>query len=111
MLTTVAELPEYARQAEKLLSESERRDVIDYLSSHPKADVLMRRTGGVRKLRWSRGARGKSGGVRVVYYFHSDRIPLYLLALFGKNEQTNVSAAECNELAALVKQLIEESGL
>lgn len=36
MLITVAELPEYARKAEKLLSESERRDVIDYLASRPK---------------------------------------------------------------------------
>jgi hypothetical protein len=42
---------------------------------------------GVRKLRWGRGNIGKSGGVRVIYYFHSDAMPLYLLTMFGKGER------------------------
>lgn len=71
----------------------------------------MRGTGGIRKLRWSRSGRGKSGGVRVIYYFHSERIPLYLLTLFGKNEQENLTAAERNQLAGLVELLVKESGL
>lgn len=36
----------------------------------------MEGTGGVRKLRWRRGGQGKSGGVRVIYYFHDDWIVL-----------------------------------
>lgn len=94
---TIAELPEYVRHAERLLSEIERWDVIDYLATHPKAGALMRGTGGIRKLRWARGGRGKSGGVRVIYYFHRERLPLYLLTLFGKSEQANLSAAERKE--------------
>lgn len=66
----------------------------------------MEGTGGVRKLRWSRGGRGKSGGVRVIYYFHSDALPLYLLTLFAKNERANLSKAERNELADLVGLLV-----
>ncbi len=50
MLLTIAELPEYIRRAEKLLSSSERSDVVNYLSAHPKAGDLMEGTGGVRKL-------------------------------------------------------------
>lgn len=105
-MITVAELPEYIRRAEKLLSDAERRDVVDYLAIHPKAGDVMEGTGGVRKLRWGRGGRGKSGGVRVVYYFHSEAMPLYLLALFAKNEQANLSKAERNELAGLVDILV-----
>jgi hypothetical protein len=60
----------------------------------------------VRKLRWSRGGRGKSGGVRVIYYYHSDALPLYLLTLFAKNERANLSKAERNELADLVGLLV-----
>jgi hypothetical protein len=37
MLTTITELPEYIKRADILLSKSERKDVIDYLSEHPKA--------------------------------------------------------------------------
>jgi hypothetical protein len=105
-MITVAEVPEYLRRAEKLLSDAERRDVIEYLAAHPKAGDLMEGTGGVRKLRWGRGGQGKSGGVRVIYYFHSEVMPLYLLTLFAKNERANISKAERNELAGLVDILV-----
>lgn len=106
-MITVAEVPEYIRRVEKLLSNEERRDVIDYLAAHPKAGVIMEGTGGVRKLRWGRGGQGKSGGVRVIYYFHSEAMPLYLLTLFAKNERANISKAERNELAGLVEILVQ----
>lgn len=80
--------------------------MVDYLAAHPKAGDLIEGTGGVRKLRWSRDGRGKSGGVRVIYYFHSEAMPLYLLTLFAKNERANLSKAECNELGELVEVLV-----
>jgi hypothetical protein len=105
VLITVAEMPEYVRRATKLLSQSERNDVIDYVAATPKAGDLIQGTGGVRKLRWSRSGRGKSGGVRVIYYFHSEALPLYLLTVFGKGEKADLSQAERNELAKLVRVL------
>jgi len=106
-MLTVAEVPEYIRRAEKLLTATERRDVVDYLAAHPKAGDLMEGTGGVRKLRWGRGGQGKSGGLRVIYYFHSESMPLYLLTLFAKNERANLSKAERNDLAGLVDVLVQ----
>lgn len=106
-MITNAEVPEYIRQAEKLLSATERQDVVSYLSAHPKSGDLIEGTGGIRKLRWGRGGRGKSGGVRVIYYYHSEMMPLYLLTLFAKNEQDNLSKAERNDLAKFVDILIE----
>ncbi len=105
-MITIAEVPEYIRQAEKLLTEAERQDVVSYLAAHPKSGDLIEGTGGIRKLRWGRGGRGKSGGVRVIYYFHSELMPLYLLTLFAKNEQGNLSKSEHNELAKLVDILV-----
>jgi len=97
----------FCRQAEKLLSAAERQDVVSYLAAHPKSGDLVEGTGGIRKLRWGRGGRGKSGGVRVIYYYHSDLMPLYLITLFAKNEQDNLSKSERNELAKLVDILVE----
>lgn len=105
-MITIAEVPEYIRQAEKLLSAEERQDIVSYLAAHPKAGDLIEGTGGIRKLRWGRGGRGKSGGVRVIYYHHSEVMPLYLLALFAKNEQANLSKADRNGLAKLVDVLV-----
>jgi hypothetical protein len=49
---------------------------------------------------------GKSGGIRVIYYFHSEVMPLYLLAAFGKNEKANISAEEKQQLAKAVHELV-----
>ena len=106
-MVTIAELPEYIRRAEKLMSAAERLDIVNYLAAHPKAGDLMEGTGGVRKLRWGRGAQGKSGGVRVIYYVHNETMPLYLLTLFAKNERAVISKAECNELAEMVDLLVQ----
>jgi len=105
-MLTVAAVPEYIRRAEKLLTSGERLDLVNYLAARPKAGVLLEGTGGVRKLRWSRQGMGKSGGVRVIYYYHSGAMPLYLLTLFAKNERANLTQAERNELAALVDELV-----
>ncbi len=105
-MITVAEVPEYIRQADKLLTSEERQDIVNYLAAHPKSGDLIEGTGGIRKLRWGRGGRGKSGGVRVIYYHHSEVMPLYLLAMFAKNEQANLSKADRNGLAKLVDALV-----
>ncbi len=105
-MQTVAELPEYIRTAAKLMSEEERQDIIRYLAEHPKDGDLMEGTGGVRKLRWRRGGQGKSGGVRVIYYFHNEGMPLYLLTLFTKGDRANLTKAERNELADLTDLLV-----
>ena len=103
----IAELPTYTRLADKLLSTEERQDLIDYLAEHPKAGDVMEGTGGVRKLRWRRGGQGKSSGVRVIYYYHDDLMPLYLLTLFAKGDKANLTKAERNDLDNLVDVLVE----
>ena len=80
--------------------------MIAYLSEHPSTGDLIQGTGGIRKLRWVRGSQGKSSGVRVIYYFHSEIMPLYLLAVFGKNEKANITAEEKNHLSKAVKELV-----
>lgn len=106
-MQTIAEMPEYSRRAERLLSETERQAIIDHLAAFPKAGVIMQGTGGIRKLCWSRQSAGKSGGVRVIYYFRNGQIPLYLLTVFGKGERANLTKAERNELAKLVRLLLQ----
>jgi len=106
-LLTIAELPHYIRTAEKLLSEDERTELIHYLSAHPKSGDLLEGTGGVRKLRWGRGAQGKRGGVRVIYYFYDETVPLYLLTLFAKGDRANLSKAERNQMAGLAALLVQ----
>jgi len=107
MNITVVELPEFRRRVEDLLAEDEQEKLITYLSVQPKSGVLIQGTGGVRKLRWARSGSGKSGGVRIIYFFYNEFIPLFLLTVFAKNEKENLSKAERNELAVLTRLLVE----
>ncbi len=44
--------------------------------------------------------------MRVIYYFHGEMMPLYLLAVFGKKEKSNLSAKEKQILSKVVKELV-----
>lgn len=107
MMLTVAEVQEYIKRAQKLLSEYDRDEIVNYLAVHPKAGPVMPGTGGIRKLRWRRQGTGKIGGVRIIYYFHDERMPLYLLTVFGKNEKDNMSHRERNDCAKLISTLVD----
>jgi hypothetical protein len=67
----------------------------------------MQGTGGVRKVRVALAGRGKSGGARVIYYFHSDRLPVWALTVFAKNERANLTTAQRNAMAAVVRAIKE----
>jgi len=89
------------------MSDEERGAFITYIAENPEAGDIMVGTGGVRKVRWGVGSRGKSGGVRVIYYYHNLQFPLFLLTVFAKNERANISQREKNELKRLTPILIE----
>ncbi len=105
-MITVAETAQFLKKVNQLLSDGEKSDLITYLSGNPQSGVLIQNTGGIRKLRWAKSGGGKSGGVRVIYYFHSNMMPLYLLTVFGKNEKANISMKEKQILSKLVKELV-----
>ena len=109
-MITIVELPEFTRRIRNLLGDDERNSLIDYLAAHPASGVIIRGTGGIRKLRWRREGTGKSGGVRVIYYYYNDNFPLFLLTIFGKSEKVNLSQSERNELAKLTQILIKSYG-
>jgi hypothetical protein len=98
-MQTVVEMNHYSTRAEKLLTKSERDTVIDTVAADPLRGDPIAGTGGIRKLRFAKEGKGKSGGVRIIYYYYNERAPIFLFSLFGKNEKENLSKAELNNLA------------
>jgi hypothetical protein len=103
---TVVETPGFIRDATATLSDAERSEMIMCVASNPQAGDLMPGTGGARKFRWRGSGRGKRGGVRIIYYFHDESLPLFLLNVFAKNEKANLTKAEQNEMKMLLPRLI-----
>jgi hypothetical protein len=104
--STVVETVRFLKDAEGLVPESDRARLVEFIGANPGAGDLIPETGGIRKLRWALPGGGKRGGARVIYFFHNDTLPVFLLALYGKNEQANLSKAERNAMAKLVPSLI-----
>ena len=100
-LLTVVETSIFTRRAEKLLTEEEHEELVFYLAVHPRSGDEIPGTGGVRKLRFGSRDRGKSGGVRVIYYFFDEENPLYALLLYGKNEQVDLTPQQKREMTTL----------
>jgi len=89
------------------LSDEELQEIVVEIAADPEAGALMVGTGGARKLRHGRDGQGKSGGFRTIHYFGGKDIPVFALAIYGKNERGNLSNAERNELARLLPKLAD----
>jgi hypothetical protein len=107
IVQTVLEMPEFITQSKKILSDDSRIELINYLALNPLAGDLISGTGGVRKLRWAGvQGRGKSGGVRVIYFYFDISVPIFLLTIYPKSKKTNLTMAECNILKSTMKELV-----
>ena len=105
-LISVAETPLFIRQSQDIWDDAEREDFVDFIARNPEEGDLIPETGGVRKIRWARPGSGKRGGARVIYFYHSGDRPLYLLMVYAKARQGNLSADEkkiVRKLAAILK--------
>jgi len=107
-MQTVVETPSYLADAERLFSLDERKAIVDRLASDPTCGVVIPGGGGIRKVRFGFGARGKSGGARIVYLFSGTHLPVFILAVFAKNEKANLSVSERNALGKMVAAMIED---
>ena len=105
-MQTVAETPDYVADAKAAgMSMDEREAVIDHIAANPQAGDLIVGTGGARKLRWRRPGTGKSGGYRIITYYGGDDIPVFLLNVFTKTTQANLTGAERNTLRAILADI------
>jgi hypothetical protein len=107
-MQTVVETPSYLADAERLFSPDERKAIVDRLAAEPTCGVVVPSGGGIRKVRFGFGARGKSGGARIIYLFSGVDLPVFVLAVFAKNEKANLSVSERNALAKIVVAMVED---
>lgn len=109
-LLTVVELKSFAAAAKGLISAAEVAEFAVFRAMTSKAGDLIAGTGGVRKLRWKASGRGKRGGARVIYYYHNEAVPLFLITIFAKSDRSDLSRAARNSFKAVTTALVAEFG-
>jgi mRNA-degrading endonuclease RelE of RelBE toxin-antitoxin system len=87
------------------LTDDQYRGLQAHLIERPDAGPISKESSGVRKVRWRAGGKGKSGGVRVIYYWVRDDAQIFLITIYGKSEKEDLSSADLKRIVRLVKEL------
>ena len=97
----LVESPIFTRQVNELLGDEEYSEPQQFLASQPDAGDVVQGTGGLRKVRWAVGGKGKRGGVRVIYFHAARHEQIRMLLIYRKGVKDDLSGAEKKVLRGL----------
>ena len=100
------ETPIFTKQILTLLSDEGYRAIQLALLFRPESGEIIQRTGGLRKLRWRLPHAGKRGGLRVIYYWDQPAEVLYMLWVYRKRRQEDLTPRQSKLLSKLVKEYL-----
>lgn len=95
----------FSRLLGEYLDDDEYRALQSSLMLRPEAGPIIKNSGGVRKIRWRSRGKGKSGGVRVIYYWAASDGQIFFLTLYGKGEKEDLDAADLRRVVKLLAEL------
>lgn len=98
----------FTRLIQNLLSDDEYRQLQEALIIRPELGDLIRGGGGLRKVRWKVDNKGKSGGVRVIYYWVTAKDQIRMIYAYPKSKQGNLSAVQLTTLRKIVERWSDE---
>ena len=87
------------------MAEDEYLGLESFLLQYPESGKVVRGSGGVRKVRWAMSGKGKSGGVRIIYYFKKQVDEIWLLTIYSKNEVENIPAHLLRQIAKEIENV------
>lgn len=85
------------------LTDDEYRLLQGYLVHKPDAGDIIKGSGGVRKLRRGTFHTGKSGGIRVIYYWKKSEHEVWMLTLYSKSERASIPGHMLKAIAEAIK--------
>jgi len=109
-MQTLVPIGTFEDKARRLLGKAGFDGMLELLARRPKAGRVIQGTGGLRKVRIARPGKGKSGGTRVIYYYHNVDKPMLLLLIYAKADQENMTDAQKAQLKKHVDTIIDKFG-
>jgi len=85
------------------LSDDDYRGLQSYLLQKPDAGDIVRGSGGVRKIRWAPQGKGKSGGIRVMYYWKKSDHEIWMLTIYSKSERATISGHQLKQISEAIR--------
>ena len=81
----------FTRQIQTLLADEEYHELQVELMENPERGDIIKGGGGIRKVRWAAKGKGKSGGIRVIYYWLRDDGQIYMLLVYPKSQKEDLT--------------------
>jgi len=103
---TIVETESFREDALEVLTEEDLVEMKMRIATNPKVGTVIPQTGGVRELRYPLKGIGQQDGIRIRYYYHSDCMPIFLIAFYPKDEKCELTTAEKKQVRQFVKQLV-----
>jgi hypothetical protein len=100
------ETPVFTELIEDYLSDENYAELQQVLILRPDAGVVIPGSGGLRKLRWKTEHSGKRGGLRIIYYWWVKEDIFFMLFLYKKNEQEDLTPQQIKLLRRLVEEYL-----
>lgn len=98
------ETPVFTKAVTALLDEERYRALQLALALRPEQGDVIRSSGGLRKLRWGLAGLGKRAGIRVIYYWDAPTRTFYMLYVYTKQEQGDLTFQQIKVLSRLVQE-------
>ena len=98
------ETPIFTKVITRLLDDEEYRSLQIALMLRPEQGPVIRGAGGLRKVRWARLGAGKRGGLRVIYYWAPAESAFYMMYVYSKAEQGDLTPGQARTLGQLVRE-------
>jgi len=94
----------FTRLILELLTDDEYRALQCSLMERPDQGDIIKGSGGIRKVRVAAKGKGKSDGIRMIYYWITARGQIYMLLAYPKSKKDDLNAEELALLSALVQK-------
>ena len=98
------ETPVFTAALRRHLDDERYRQLQIALMLRPEQGPVIRGSGGLRKVRWATPGGGKRGGLRVIYYWAQIERVMYMLFVYSKSEQGDLTAEQTRQLGRLVRE-------
>ena len=105
MALTFVESRGFTERLRALVHDEAFRAFQNELQSNPEKGDLIQGACGVRKVRMRLPGRGKSGGARVIYLYLENHAIIYLLMLYTKKEQSDLTPDQKRAICAIVEEI------
>ncbi len=97
------ETPIFTKAVLNLLPDEHYRKLQAHLTEHPDDGAIIQDAGGLRKIRWAVKKQGKRGGVRVIYYWVLNLDLIYMIYVYSKTDQDDLTSRQLKTLRKIVE--------